>query len=520
MKNNWLPLVILCVLFIILHTFGLTLVPVFADEAIYIRWAQLIISDAQQYTFFALNDGKTPLFIWSLVPFINYLNDPLWAGRLLSVIVGLLQMLAIYKLGFKMVKNEVGYIAALLVMILPFWVINHRFALMDPLLTLMTTAVLIATYNLTSISYKNTLSITNATKLVVDKKNIVTIFCIGLFFFLALLTKLSALLLLPAITIIILLGKNSRNILIQKIFLLFTGFFVALILFSFLALHPTFPQLFSRGSDFLLNATDIKDNGWSVYVTGNVRLIITTFIQYLSLPLFLMLVITPFLQKNKNSIVLFLAGILYLIPIILLAKVLHSRYLLPSLPFFTLSLAISIQYWLEHIKKLKLPVSIKQLVPAMFILGIVLLPLTFTLRFVTDPESVRLTADDQAQYFVDWSAGHGIKEVTEMLLAESSSTSIALATEGSFGTLPDGVLMYIFNKNVDTIYVEGIEQPIYDIKGKYRDRALDYEKQWLVVNNYRLRMELPKDALITEYCHPQKIEYCLQLWDISSKIED
>jgi hypothetical protein len=76
-------------LYLLTHLPFLTSIPVFADESIYIRWAQLIIDDPGRYAFFAMNDGKTPLFIWSLVPFLKVFSDPLVAGRMLAVSVGL-----------------------------------------------------------------------------------------------------------------------------------------------------------------------------------------------------------------------------------------------------------------------------------------------------------------------------------------------------------------------------------------------------------------------------------------------
>ena len=64
MKKTSLLIVIFLVGYLSTHLYGLTRLPIFADEAIYIRWSQLIIDDWQQYLFFSLNDGKTPLLIW------------------------------------------------------------------------------------------------------------------------------------------------------------------------------------------------------------------------------------------------------------------------------------------------------------------------------------------------------------------------------------------------------------------------------------------------------------------------
>ena len=46
-------------LYLATRLFHLDALPVFADESIYIRWAQLLRHDTA-YLFFALNDGKPP----------------------------------------------------------------------------------------------------------------------------------------------------------------------------------------------------------------------------------------------------------------------------------------------------------------------------------------------------------------------------------------------------------------------------------------------------------------------------
>src|SRR5258708_7425410 len=115
----------------------MTTFPVFADEAIYIRWAQLIMDDWKQYLFFPLNDGKTPLFIWLLVPFQSLFQNQLFAARFVSVIIGLIQILVVKKILAQLgARPKFQWLGALLTAILPFWYFQAHVALMDGLLTL------------------------------------------------------------------------------------------------------------------------------------------------------------------------------------------------------------------------------------------------------------------------------------------------------------------------------------------------------------------------------------------------
>src|SRR5437870_4877804 len=76
-------LVAIIALFFILRLPSLTYQPIFADEAIYIRWAQIAKAEPS-LRFISLQDGKTPLFMWAMAPYLIIFDDPLFAGRLLS----------------------------------------------------------------------------------------------------------------------------------------------------------------------------------------------------------------------------------------------------------------------------------------------------------------------------------------------------------------------------------------------------------------------------------------------------
>jgi hypothetical protein len=95
---------------------------------------------------------------------------------------------------------------------------------------------------------------------------------------------------------------------------------------------------------------------------------------------------------------------------------------------------------------------------------------------------------------------------------------VAVATEGRFGTLPDGLLMYFHRRPVDNIYIEGIGYPVKDIPEFFKERARDFELNWLVVNSHRLEIPRPEARFITEFCRPHNAP-CLQIWDISDLVQ-
>src|SRR5574343_1375587 len=88
--KNWAYLIsgLLIVSLYSLRFYHLTILPVFADEAIYIRWAQVMKAE-ETLRFLPLSDGKQPLFMWVIIPFLKLISDPLIAGRIVSVLCGL-----------------------------------------------------------------------------------------------------------------------------------------------------------------------------------------------------------------------------------------------------------------------------------------------------------------------------------------------------------------------------------------------------------------------------------------------
>ena len=79
----------LAVLYLILRLPGLMDLPIFGDEAIYLRWAQLA---GAGHPWVSLADPKPPLHFWLLSLVIRMGDDPLLPARLLSVLAGLVSV--------------------------------------------------------------------------------------------------------------------------------------------------------------------------------------------------------------------------------------------------------------------------------------------------------------------------------------------------------------------------------------------------------------------------------------------
>ncbi len=514
-ERNWL--ILSSVLYFLTHLISLTSLPVFADEAIYIRWAQLIIDEPLRYAFFPLNDGKTPLFIWLLIPFQYIFSDQLFAGRFLAVLIGFLQMLLIGALVKKLGGSRTSQILSqLLVLFLPFWYFYHRMALMDGLLTLCISGALYATIVLQEEKFTKLADLFKRSSLLWI---VVGALAVGA----ALWSKLPAVLAFPSLCLFVFLrpatqAKNLQQQLVAlfyKVLPIGAVIFGGLCIFALLKLNPAFGQLFSRGGDFLYPVSEVLGGGWSKTLP-QLPTYLSYFVSYLSAGVLFLLVFGCYLPhpKQRQVVVLTLAGLLFVAPIALLGKVVYARYLLPAAPFFTLAAVLTIDTLLEWLKETGVKKIQAQILLAITGVLIVLTIIPNLVASLVNPNTTPFVPSDRVQYLTEWSSGHGIIETVALLEDASQTKKIALATEGYFGTLPDAVLLYLHRRDVENIIVEGIGQPVQSIPDFFIERAAGYDEIWLVVNSHRMQIVLPQDKLKAEYCRPFAAP-CLQVWDIT-----
>lgn len=496
--------------------------PVFADEAIYIRWSQLIMDDWKRFFFFSMNDGKTPLFIWAMVPFQYLFKDQLFAGRIVSLLVGILQVCVniniVKKLGG---RRKTQILAGLFTTILPFWYFHHRIALMDGMMTLLfSVSYLLLLKSLTQkVDEKGKLDFR---KDIINKEALPTLFVAGLSFGLAILAKIPAILFIPAFFLTILLPKKlSKKFVRLSIIKASLVSALGLAVFGLLIFNPTFGQLFSRGSDFLFPLNEVLLGKW-VETTASIPNYILYFLVYLTPGLLIFSIIGLFSKTHQKVVhMLFWSGIFFVLPIAFMGKIVYPRYLFPASMFFTLASVMGLESLILNTFKTQAKLWKKILVGsivALLISNSIASSIDYINYSLTNASKTPFVSSDVVQYLYEWSSGHGIKETVDLIQKESENQTIAVATEGYFGTLPDGILMYLHNRDVDNIYVEGVGYPLTDIPKSFAQRARDFDRQWLVVNSHRMKIDIDRSFLISEFCRPYNGP-CLQVWDLSDEFE-
>lgn len=149
LKQNWTYILggILALVLFSLRFYHLTILPVFADEAIYIRWAQVMKAE-ETLRFLPLSDGKQPFFMWCVIAFLKVIRDPLVAGRIVSVLSGFGTLVGVTLLSYLLFKDppslkasegqvkKIALAAAILYAVSPFAFFFDRMALADSMLTM------------------------------------------------------------------------------------------------------------------------------------------------------------------------------------------------------------------------------------------------------------------------------------------------------------------------------------------------------------------------------------------------
>jgi 4-amino-4-deoxy-L-arabinose transferase-like glycosyltransferase len=498
------------------HLWNLTLLPVFADESIYIRWAQLIMDDWKRYLFFPLNDGKTPLFIWALIPWQFLFQDQLFASRFFAVLIGFGQLFAIRYLVKQLGgKKETQWLAMIFTTVLPFWFFHHHMALMDGLMTFFLTLTMIGVIRVVK------------EKGEVQRHSIAAVIGTGVAFGLAVWTKLPAIFLAPSFPFAVLLLKdtNSKQKM-RTVFGLGCAAFLAVCLFAVLRIGPAFGQLFRRTQDFTYPVSEVLLQGKWMSTLHNTPSYIWDLIMYLTLPVLLFAVVGVFSNQVRRKVgFLLLTGFLFCAPFVVLGKTVYPRYLFPVSLFVTVAASLSLQAifdrWLSEKSKsplwLKTPVAVCL---ALLIAQTITQSSSFMLHILLAPAETPFVSADREQYLEEWSAGYGNKETVDYIQTQAQSHSIAVATEGRFGTLPDGLLLYFHNQDLKNIYIEGTgEYPVKDIPEFFSKRAKEFDQSILVVNSHRMAISLPPSKLLLEVCRPHGAP-CLQVWDITDLIKN
>lgn len=449
-----------------LRLYNLTILPIFADEAIYIRWAQ-IMAHEPSLRFLPLSDGKQPLFMWVAMFVVTRFQDPLFAGRLVSAFAGLGTIVGLFSLGFYLFKSwKVGLLAAFFWAISPFGIFYDRMALVDSMLTMFGVWTLF-------------LGVIAAKTKRLDFA-MLTGFALGF----AVLTKSSALffaVLLPATFV----WAEKKKDLIQLFLLLIPTYVIAFGMYNIQRLGPNFELLTLRTKDYVFPLSRLLTNPRDPFIY-NLPTTIKWIWQMGPGILLVLAVLGVWVNKNKYKREILVLAMWLLLPILVqsaMAKSFTMRYILFPIPFlFVLAASLFL--------------SQKKIWQKVFALGVIFFVFqSFWIDrlLLTNPVNAPIPRREHSGYFEEWTSGIGIQEVAEFVKVEHQrepDIKIVVGTEGYFGTLPNGLEIYL--ADIPNVIIKGIGVNISAVPVDLQESKKAGNKTYLVINNSRLRVD-PKE---------------------------
>lgn len=416
-------------LYLFTRLFHLITLPIFTDEAIYIRWSQIAANDAT-WRFISLTDGKQPMYVWIAMIFLKLIKDPLIAGRMVSVLAGFLSMIGMFFLGREAFKNiKIGLLASLLYVLYPFALVYDKLAVYDSL---------VATFMIWALYF---------TFLLVRHVRLDLGMFLGMIIGGGMLTKSSAdfgYILLPFSLLLFPFKKNfDKKRLFRLVIFALTAVIIANAMYAVLRLSPFYYIIGQKNLTFIYSFHDWIRQPFA-FLIGNLKGLGEWFFTYMTLP-FLVLALSSFFIDRKFLREKLLFLIWFFVPFFALAffgKVIYPRFIL----FMTMPIIILGAYALftlqQRTKQITMQVILFLVFVSLFLVNDYFLLTNFSLAGI--PQA------DKSQLFTDWPSGVGVDKTVSFLEQQSQKGKIYVGTEGTFGLMPYALEIYL-DKNPNII---------------------------------------------------------------------
>jgi len=428
MRRSILPFlftfVFLGALFLLIRSWNLTYLPYYGDEAEYMWDAQTALHDPSQ-RFISLQVGKQPLYIWIVMLFLKVVPNPLLAGRLVSVIAGLLTMLGIWLLTLRLFKNRrVAIMSILLYIFYPFAQFINRMGNFDST---------VAMFYVWSLYF---------TVVLVQNVRLDLAYTLGFSLAGGILTKTNAffsIYLLPFSLILFDYKRKNWLRILAKLFLLFgVAAVLANLLYAIQQLSPYYERILWFNGDFVYP----KREWLHLPLDFRIRLFlknVSTITQhlwtYITPSYILLLAMSPFFLSKHKKVELLLLGYWFLptLALAIFAKGVASRWmflftlpLLPLIAFTFVSLYLHIFKALSRYHQILI-----NFIMSAFTVLIFCYPVIQVLLLAVDPYDAN-SPDKFAFYYCSlW----GVRDIAPYLTHEAKKRKIFIAIRGLQGPI-------------------------------------------------------------------------------------
>ena len=413
-------LVTISALYLLTRLINLTKLPIFNDEAIYLDWGWRSLHTSAGL-FYSLYDAKSPFLIWIFGLFESIIHSPLLAGRLVSVLAGLLTLIGIYKVAKSLEGKRVALLSSAFYVIIPLFTFFDRQALMESAIT---AAGVWSFYFLLQI--------------LETKKTRYSIF-LGLVIGIGIFVKLQALVFLVSIIPILIYKRLFKPAVITII--------SSLVVLSPLLLQNAFWASFNSNNRFMLSVPEILAFPFALWIKNFSTTAGVSFF-HLTPFIFILAIYGIYLFIKGKKGVLSTYFLVNIVLIIFLGRTLGTRYVISFLaltPIFT-SLAIL------HFKKF-FPILVGSIVAVPLVIMTALLIFS-PLRYFNILDKITVFSQ-KSEYVTDWTSGYGIPETVNYLNNLSKDKQIIVGVRIDAGNPESAMFAYLNNSNkVKVVYLD------------------------------------------------------------------
>ncbi len=420
--------------YFIIRLINLTKLPIFNDEAIYLDWGWREIHRPGNL-YYSLYDAKQPFLMWIFGIMESIFPDPLFAGRVVSVLTGFLTLVGIWRVSKYLFAEKVAIIAAVLYISIPLFSFYDRLALME-----------------SSVMAVGIWSGYCLIKLVKDKASLKYPIILGLIFGIGFFIKSSALVFFIAYLVTVLI-----HVLFFRQFRLIVSFFYTAVIFlasvALLLINPQFWDTLSLNSRYTLTLSEILAfpfSRWAQSFLANIQIGFYGITPLLFLASLIGITII-FIRKDslsKHFLSFFLTA--FLITTIVVSAP-TDRYLVAFLPFLIIPAACLIYF----------VISKHKIIGEFSLVLVFIVPFYLTVLQVAAPAGYlllteKLTYFTNGTYLRGATAGYGVNETIDYLNSLAGGDKMIVTVAENTGNPESAILVY-FNKspNVQVIYMDG-----------------------------------------------------------------
>lgn len=454
---------------------NLTLLPIFNDEAQYLHWVLLMTQDMSNMWVSLKADNNKPLLYWLIGLIYNYFDDPLIAGRVVSVVAGYFSMAGLYLIVCRLLSRQAGVTVCIFFIVSPWHLffnrLVHKASFLNCFFVWYIWLTIIAFHGDKKLSWKYCLLMAGT---------------IGL----SLLTESTAILFVFIQLLFKLVYFKDEKLPGWRTWALiyFPGIGIGMLPYLYLY---SMDASFQVNNIFVPKVHGLSNVGAASLFLGiprtalsSVNDVMSYFTVYLTWPVLLLSVAWFIINLRNHSRSLFVMTAFFVLPLIVLMGTAgrgYSRYYLFCSTPILICGAMAFADMADMLKRVIKNHYVHKVI-TLIVLIIVLLPSArLDYNLLTQPQSADLVVSDRYQYVTGEFSGYGIPEAVAYLKSESKKQRIVVFTTQNWGNPEDAVAVYFSNHpNIDVYMAPWvIDTPLlppnatgFKIFQKYTDKFL------------------------------------------------